>query len=114
MKIYLKHFFDYWCKVSVKKSYSFLNGIYGYCYTEHYTDRIHIFTPIQGNIEFDETSELIQPIFSDFLGKMCLSVAAFNLFMFYSQLHDISIMIKKKYLVHWKKSVKWVKVNIGI
>ena len=111
MKKYLKHLFNYWFKVSAKKPNSFLNGIYGYCYFDHYTDQVYFFTPIHGKFEFGATPESIQPVFSDFLRKVHLSVAAFNLFTFYSQLHDISIMIKKKYLLHWKKSVKSSKVN---
>ena len=114
LKRNLKRIFYHWYKVTIKikTSSSCLDGIYGYCYTEHYTSYNYEFAPIHGNIESQDVSETIQPLFSDFLRNMNLSVAAFNLFTFYSQLRDKSILIKKKYLPHWRKHLKIQKATI--
>ncbi len=106
LKKNLKDSLYHWYKVTIKVNNSCLNGIYGYCYSEHYTNQKYEFAPIHGNIDSDEVSDSIQPLFSDFLRNMNLSLAAFNLFTFYSQLCDNNIMIKKKYLPHWKKVFK--------
>ena len=114
LKRNLKRKFYHWYKISIKikKSYSCLDGIYGYCYTEHYTNYNYEFAPIYGNVETQDVSESIQPLFSVFLTNMNLSVAAFNLFTFYYQLHDKSILIKKKYLPYWRKHLKIEKGTI--
>ena len=92
--------------ITIKTSNSCLDGIYGYCYTENYTYETYEYAPIHGNIDSAEVSGTIQPYFSDFLKSMNLSVAAFNLFQFYTQLREESILIKKKYLPHWRKITK--------
>lgn len=36
----IQYSFDHWNKASIKLSNACLNGIYGYLYTQHYTNRI--------------------------------------------------------------------------
>ena len=84
---------------------SCLNGIYGICDTEDFIfdkdKEEHI--SIYGNEKSKKISDNIQPHFSDFLKAMNCSIATFNLFTYYSQLHDNKFLIKKKFLPIWRK-----------
>ena len=84
---------------------SCLNGIYGICDTEDFLfdndKEEHI--SIYGNEKSKKISDNIQPHFSDFLKAMNCSIATFNLFTYYSQLHDNKFLIKKKFLPIWRK-----------
>ena len=84
---------------------SCLNGIYGICDTEDFLfdndKEEHI--SIYGNEKSKKVSDNIQPHFSDFLKAMNCSIATFNLFTYYSQLHDNKFLIKKKFLPIWRK-----------
>ena len=112
--IYLRRPFYLWYENAQKmESYKFtnscLNGIYGYCYTEQFTYETYEYANIHANIESSQyysSSDSMNPYFGDFLRNMNLSVAAFNLFTFYSQLHDLSLIRKKKYLAFWRKVCK--------
>ena len=113
LKRNMKRVFYKWYEMSVKVTSrgSCLDGIYGYCYTEHFTSQSYEYATIHGNIDSNEVSCTIRPLFSVFLKNMNLSVAAFNLFSFYSQLRDESILIKKKYLPIWRKVIKIKKIK---
>ena len=107
LKPVLYQWFENTQKLKIEKRVnSRLNGIYGYCYTEQYTYESYEYAIIHANIESKEINNTINPLFSKFLRKMNLSVAAFNLFNFYSQLHDIKSMCKRKYLSYWRKISK--------
>ena len=84
---------------------SCLNRIYGICDTEDFLfdndKEEHI--SIYGNEKSKKVSDNIQPHFSDFLKAMNCSIATFNLFTYYSQLHDNKFLIKKKFLPIWRK-----------
>lgn len=109
--IYLRRPLYLWYENAQKmESYKFtnscLNGIYGYCYTEQFTYDNYEYANIHANIESSQyysSSDSMNPYFGDFLRNMNLSVAAFNLFTFYSQLHDWTLIRKKKYLIYWRK-----------
>ena len=75
--------------IKIKKSS--LNGIYGHCCTENYINNKNKEESlyIYGNEKSKEISGNIQPHFSDFLKAMNFSIATFNLFTYYSQLHEI-------------------------
>ena len=109
----LKRVFYKWYEISinVQSRDTCLDGIYGYCYTEHFTYESYEYAPIHGNIDSGDVSCTVQPLFSDFLKSMNLSVAAFNLFTFYSQLREERVLIKKKYLPRWRRVYKIKKIR---
>ena len=90
--------------VDKKIKNSCLNGIYGICDTEDFIfdKNMEEHISIYGNAKSKKISENIQPHFSDFLKAMNCSIATFNLFTYYSQLHDNKFLIKKKFLPIWR------------
>ena len=88
----------------IKGKNSSLNGIYGLCYTEDFTNNKNKeeYISIYGNKKSENINQNIEPHFTDFLKAMNCSIATFNLFTFYSQFHDNKFLIKKKFLPFWR------------
>ena len=89
----------------IKSKNSSLNGIYGLCFTQDFTNykNKEEYVSIDGNEKSKEINGNIQPLFSDFLKSMNCSIATFNLFTYYTQFHDNKFLLKKKFLPIWRR-----------